>query len=68
MSWINGPGRRVTIPKRLLPYLDDLLRHGLFGTSFREVVIRCVERDVQEQVKKGHIPMRVKGKVHRGPA
>ena len=56
-------GIRVTIPGRLEAYLCDLLRGGLFGNDLREVIVSCVERQVRQEVERGVIPLRIRGRV-----
>lgn len=56
---------RVSVPARLLPYLRDMLRGGLSGRDLRAVVIGCVERQVEQAIGKGAIPLRIKGKICR---
>ena len=55
-------GQRVTIPGRLLPYLGDMHRFGLWGITLRDVIVNAVQSQVQEEVRKGAIPQRINGK------
>lgn len=59
---------RVTIPGRLIPYLEDMLRGGLWGLDLRQTIVRAVELQVQQEVSRGAIPTRIHGKVARRPA
>ena len=59
---------RVTIPNRLLPYLEDMTRGGLWGLDLRQTVIYAVQCQVQQEVSRGAIPNRIHGKVARRPA
>ncbi len=54
---------RVTIPTRLEPYLKDMLHGGLWGLTLRQTIVRCIERQVRQEVKRGAIPLRIKGRI-----
>lgn len=66
--WLKHMGDTVAavdIPLRLLPYLEDLHRTGLYGNDFEQTVIRCLEQQINKAVADGLIPLRRYGKFHR---
>lgn len=56
---------RVTVPARLVPYLTDMLRGGLYGVSLTQTVISSLQNEINREVMRGAIPLRVHGKVDR---
>jgi hypothetical protein len=52
----------VLLPARLVPYLDDLGRTGLFGKSIEEVALTLIEEALRCKVQEGLIRARKNGK------
>jgi hypothetical protein len=46
MDRITPEPREVIIPSRLVPYLDEALRTGLYGLTFADVVATLVGQQV----------------------
>lgn len=59
------PAFAVDFPSRLLAYLEDMLATGLYGNDLDDVVIGCVQREIQRAVVDGFIRQRVRGRVQR---
>jgi hypothetical protein len=55
----------IDFPHRLLPYLEDLAKTGLWGTDLDAVVITLVQEGIQKAVLQRFIPHRKNGKVAR---
>lgn len=58
-------GHATEIPMRLVPYLEDMVRGGLWGKDLDEVIVRCVERQIGQEVTAGLIPLRRLGRIIR---
>lgn len=56
------PAFCVDFPARLLPYLEDLVKTGLWGSDLDDTVVACVQEVIQKAVLDGFIASRVNGK------
>jgi hypothetical protein len=57
---------RLDVPERLLPYLEDLLRTGLWGTTVQEVCVRLLEKGLEAEISAGVIGARSNGQLLPG--